>query len=83
MYAPVAHLEDCNWNHYCLQLSMYAYFLEQQGYSLSDMWIEHAVFEEDVVVDTIKYYVPYLKKEVEDICKDYLVKAFIDGEGRD
>ncbi len=28
MYEPVSHLEDCNGNHYALQLSMYAYILE-------------------------------------------------------
>lgn len=31
---PVSHLDDVNWNKYQLQLSIYAYILERQGYKL-------------------------------------------------
>lgn len=27
MLGPVSHLDDCNWNHYCLQLSLYMYMV--------------------------------------------------------
>jgi hypothetical protein len=30
MYPPVGHLPDCNYSHYSLQLTLYAYFLEQE-----------------------------------------------------
>jgi hypothetical protein len=71
MYSPVAHLEDCNWNHYCLQLSMYAFFLETCGYTVRELILEHAIFENNLVVDIVRHEVPYLRKEVEDICNHY------------
>ena len=30
MLPPLEHLPDCNWSLYCLQLNMYAYFLESE-----------------------------------------------------
>lgn len=29
---PVSHLQDCNYNHYCLQLNLYKYLLFNEGY---------------------------------------------------
>lgn len=43
MYEPVSHLEDCNGMHYTLQLSLYALFLEERGYKLGNMWINHVI----------------------------------------
>lgn len=47
MLAPVSHLEDCNYNVYSLQLSMYAYMMLKHNPQLSigKLVIEHAVFE--------------------------------------
>lgn len=77
MFEPVSHLEDCNGNHYALQLSMYAYILESYGYKLNEMWIDHIVFEDNEVVDIIKYPIRYLKEEVASICRDYTIKNFL------
>ena len=31
MYNPVSHLDDCNLNHYNLQLSIYAYIIKKHN----------------------------------------------------
>jgi len=77
MFEPVSHLEDCNGIHYSLQLSLYAYILEQRGYTLKSMWLEHAVFEDEKLVKVVRLPIKYLKKEAEDICKDFAVKQFL------
>ena len=47
MLPPVNHLEDCNFNHYQLQLSMYMYTILLQNPNLKpkDLIIEHYEFE--------------------------------------
>ena len=58
MLNPVNHLDDCNYNHYCLQLSFYGWILEKYGYKLNGLMLEH--YEEP-------YNLPYLKKEINNI----------------
>lgn len=41
MLDPVAHLEDCNYNHYRLQISMYAYIMEKHGFTVKDLCFHH------------------------------------------
>lgn len=48
MNAPVAHLDDCNFNHYALQLSMYMYIILKHNPRLSPgkLVLHHILFEE-------------------------------------
>lgn len=48
MLPPVSHLDDCNLNHYALQLSMYMYMILKHNpkYVPGDMTIHHILFEE-------------------------------------
>jgi hypothetical protein len=48
MLAPLNHLDDCNLNHYALQLSLYMYMIIKHNPKLKPgkMIIEHIVFEE-------------------------------------
>ena len=48
MLNPVNHLDDCNLNHYALQLSFYMYMILKHNPKLrpGKMIIEHIVFEE-------------------------------------
>jgi len=62
-YKPLNHLEDCNYNKYCLQVSMYRYLLEEKGVTLP---------EADKIVKFNRYSteyevieIPYLKHECE------------------
>lgn len=71
MFSPLSHLPDANGIHYSLQLSLYAYFLEERGYKLKDLWIEHIIFEDDEHINVIKYPINYLKKDVITLCNHY------------
>lgn len=71
MYPPISHLEDCSGIHYTIQLSLYAFFLEERGYTLRDMWIEHVIFEDDQDVNVVKYPINYLRKEAKNICEHF------------
>ena len=64
MRPPLQHLEDCNGLVYSLQLSLYAYFLEQFGYKCKELILHHIIFDDNnEVCNTIDYPLEYLKKE--------------------
>ena len=68
MKYPLGHLEDCNYNHYALQISLYAYMLENRNpeMNIQDLYIIHCT---DSGENKIK--VPYLRKEVESMIREY------------
>ena len=63
MKSPVSHLQDCNGLHYTIQLSLYAFMLEQFGYKCKSLTLRHMIQETDNWRE-VPYTVPYLKKEV-------------------
>lgn len=58
----LAHLDDCEFNHYSLQLSLYGYIFESYGYKIVDLAIDH--YNREIKV-------PYLRKEVENMVTEY------------
>lgn len=65
MKFPVSHLPDCNYQHYVLQLSLYAFILEY-GYNktVGTLGIHHFNY----LANTVQYYeVPYLRNDVCDM----------------
>lgn len=62
---PVSHLDDCNFNKYALQLSLYAYMLELEGKEVKDLKIIHLTEDKAKEIE-----VPYLKQEVMDMLND-------------
>lgn len=62
MKDPVSHLDDCNYNHYRLQISLYAWILEQHGYTIRNTSFTH--YNKPYVFD-------YMKTEIEQILEDY------------
>ena len=48
MYKPINHLDDCNLNHYSLQLSIYAYIIKKHNPSLKigRLTIQHVKFKQ-------------------------------------
>lgn len=58
MKAPLSHLQDCNYSHYNLQISLYAWMMEQFGFYVRNLSFHH--FNQ-------MYKLSYLKKEVESI----------------
>ncbi len=49
MQFPLSHIEDCNFNHYALQLSIYMYIIIKHNPKLKagNMFIHHVQFEEE------------------------------------
>lgn len=62
---PVNHLSDSNGIKYTIQLSCYAYMLEQFGYTCKGLTLNHVILDDDGnLVNEIDYKLDYLKKEV-------------------
>jgi hypothetical protein len=57
MLGPLSHLDDCNFNHYALQLSTYMYIMLKHNHNLKagKMELHHIIFEID---DTDEYGYP-------------------------
>lgn len=53
MLGSCSHLDDCNFNHYALQLSIYMYMIIKHNHNLEpgDMYLHHIIFEEDGMDD--------------------------------
>jgi len=65
MKHPIENLPACNFYEYSLQLSIYGWMLEQRGYEVGNLAIEH-------VPDGHKLYpVEYLKQDVERLLRHY------------
>jgi ATP-dependent exoDNAse (exonuclease V) beta subunit len=49
LLAPLSHLDDCNYNHYSLQLSIYMYIILKHNPKLKPgkIYIHHILFEEE------------------------------------
>jgi hypothetical protein len=62
MTGPVAHLEDCNYNHYSLQLSIYLYIIlkHNPAYKPGKLILHHIIFEKTGEDD---FGYPILKKD--------------------
>lgn len=60
MTGPCAHLEDCNFNHYALQLSIYLYIILKHNprYNPGKLELQHVTFE---IEDTNKFGNPIHK----------------------
>ena len=70
MKAPLSELQDCNYNHYLIQLSTYGWMLEQKGYKVGKLVIEHVTRDaEGNLTDTV---VPYIMEYRPDLVKRML-----------
>lgn len=71
MLHPVSHLDDCNFNHYSLQLSIYMYMILKHNPKLlpGTIYIHHIIFETDGK-DKWGYPVAKLDSNNEPIVKD-------------
>lgn len=72
MFAPLQHLDDCLGTHYQIQLSCYAWMLEEAGYECKGLQINHVIFDEDEQdIMVVEYPINYLKKEVRNLFEHY------------
>lgn len=62
MKFPLNTLDDCNYNHYALQLSTYAFMLQKMNpeFVIEDLILVHFDHNDNMTV----YHLPYLKDEV-------------------
>ena len=69
MKFPLNNLDDCNYYHYCLQLSTYAYIIESYNpdFTIEELVLVHFDHQDNMTV----YKLPYLKKEVERMLSFY------------
>lgn len=79
MKFPIHYLEDCNYNQYCLQINMYAFFVKQYNRKLKigKMSIEHIIGDynehEDKFsnIEVISMKVPDMQKDVKMLLEYY------------
>lgn len=66
MLPPINHVMDCNLMHYELQLSVYMYILERNGYTPRSMQFTHYGHEDELgfTPEPVVYQLTYRKKEV-------------------
>lgn len=69
MKYPLNTLEECNYSHYCLQLSTYAWMLQKLNpkFVIKDLIINHIDHNGKQTI----YHCPYLKDEVEKMLNHY------------
>lgn len=74
MLAPLSHLDDCNLNHYTLQLSMYMYIILKHNPKLKPgaLHIHHIIFEE-AGRDKFDNPIPALDSHGDPIVKDLVL----------
>ncbi len=62
MKYPLNNLQDCNYYHYCLQLSTYAWMLQKMNpkFEIEDLVLIHYDHQDNMTV----YHLPYLKDDV-------------------
>lgn len=76
MLYPVNNLMCCNYIHYSLQLSIYAYLLECFGFVVRNIKFTHLPFNEDktMTIGEQPYFVNYLKDSVIKMLNHYNTK---------
>ena len=74
MNAPVSHLDDCNLNHYNLQLSIYMFMILKHNPKLKQgkLIIHHIQFEEEEEPDEFGYPITKLDDQGNPIVKDII-----------
>ena len=80
MQYPLNNLMDCNKMHYTLQLSTYAWMLQQINpeFKIKHLWLIHF----DHNGGETEYELEYLKDEVERMCRDYKRQLVLEEKAR-
>ena len=74
MKDPLGHLEECDYNKYALQLSIYAYMLEEEfGYKIGNLEVVNMKWKSIVKPST--FPITYMKEEVK-LILDYWKKNY-------
>lgn len=73
--APISHIPASKFHEYCLQLSIYAYIMEQWGYTLINNGL--AIVHYPLNKEPVYLQVPYLRNEVVALLTDHKRKLSI------
>ncbi len=73
MKYPIAYLQDCNMNHYTLQLSLYQYMAEYLGFAPGYRKIIHIPNDGEET----EYEIQYLKKDIQEILHHAKINKYI------
>lgn len=78
MKAPLAGFDDCNYNHYLIQLNLYAYILNQYGYHTLGLALD---YYKPIDIDDLnkgrvheEYILEIVYKDVQNMVVDYSLK---------
>lgn len=74
MKYPINHFDDCNYNHYRIQLGVYSYILEEYGYTCMGNRLMHSMYDE--ITDTWEienYDFDYIRHEMNEIVMDITI----------
>jgi ATP-dependent exoDNAse (exonuclease V) beta subunit len=71
---PLSHLDDCNLNHYTIQLSIYMYIILKHNpmYTPGTLTLQHVIFEEDYDKNPYGYPIYLRDNEGNPIVKDVI-----------
>jgi hypothetical protein len=72
LLGPLCHLPNANYYTYAIQLSLYARMLEERGYEVGTLSIEH--IDKNTQKTIGMYPVDYYRKEVDELIKDHVKK---------
>ena len=80
MKYPLNNLDECNYSHYNLQLSTYAWMIQKLNpdFIIDDLVLVHFDHNDKMTV----YHMPYLKEEVEKMLAFYKKQAQLDESAR-
>jgi hypothetical protein len=67
MFEPLLHLHDCNISHYTVQLSLYAWMLQQYGYTIKDLSLLHVKKDQEDFL----FNLDYLENEAEAVMHNH------------
>lgn len=74
MKPPLQFIPDCNFNHYGIQLSVYGWMLEQMGFRVKGLQIQHLLRPDFSKMEP--YYPEYRPDIVEVMLKDYRKRSY-------
>lgn len=73
---PLSHLEDCTYNYDALQLSAYAYIMEEMGLRIGKLMIVQ--IDDNLKADI--YPVPYMKYEIQELFNENSIQRKIESD---
>lgn len=67
MLDPISHLDDCNWEHYKIQLSFYIWILDKYGYECMGSRLTHCIKDDNDINSDWQYKIYNFEHYTEEI----------------